>query len=261
MPCIASCTSSSRQTSTCSSTCDRRVGTVEGCLIRAKAGFSTGSSGYKWYTVGIPWGLHSMDDRSRFSQSWMRTMRHHPLAVAAVVLLAAESACHRSPSQAPYVDHRIEIVGSDNYVGRVKDALALLADRAPDAFADVERYVGRIQHSERSAMWAHFEPPTYKMSDRTAMASLTWCAGSIVHEAHHSKLYHEYRAAHGTPVPSSAYGGVRRERECIEQQLKVARRIGASRYEIQYLESLDGTHGDVDKDGDSDWADYFWQDW
>jgi hypothetical protein len=62
-------------------------------------------------------------------------------------------------------------------------------------------------------------------------------------------------------VPEDAYGGVNIERFCIGYQLEVAKQIGAPQSEIDYLSTLDGTHCDVDHDGDCDWDDYQNRNW
>lgn len=104
--------------------------------------------------------------------------------------------------------------------------------------------------------------PRYEVGDATAFFSIIWYASTIAHDATHSELYAQYLAAHpGEPVPDNAYGGVDIERFCIGYQLEVSRRIGVPQSEIDHLSSLDGTHSDLNHDGDCDWNDYKNRDW
>jgi hypothetical protein len=88
-------------------------------------------------------------------------------------------------------------------------------------------------------MYAYYNPPTFQMSAKEALLNesnkdyaLQWCASAIVHDAYHSKKFHDYQEAHGHS-PSHAYPpidvwtGVAVERECIAFQKKVCGEIGA----------------------------------
>jgi hypothetical protein len=155
----------------------------------------------------------------------------------------------------------VEVRGSPEFVGRIKAALQLLCDRSPDEFDIVQKYVGRIQQAERSGMNADAHPPTLDLSDRTSNYSLTWCAGSIVHDAYHSKLFHDYRTEFGEPVPDSAWRGKAREMECNQLQMSVLKNIGAPAFELEHLSRQDGGHFDLDGDGEETWNDYYKRDW
>jgi hypothetical protein len=156
----------------------------------------------------------------------------------------------------------VKIKGNSEFVAQTRAALTLLEQKAPDAFEKVQTYVGIIEQGQHSGMWAWEQPPRYEVGDTTAFFSVSWYASTIAHDATHSELYAQYQAAHpGEPVPDDAYGGVEIERFCIGYQLEVARRIGAPQSEIDYLSTLDGTHCDVDHDGDCDWDDYQNRNW
>jgi hypothetical protein len=156
----------------------------------------------------------------------------------------------------------VKIKGNSEFVAQTGAALTLLEQKAPDAFEKVQTYVGIIEQGQHSGMWAWEQPPRYEVGDTTAFFSVSWYASTIAHDATHSELYAQYQAAHpGEPVPDDAYGGVEIERFCIGYQLEVARRIGAPQSEIDYLSTLDGTHCDVDHDGDCDWDDYQNRNW
>lgn len=155
----------------------------------------------------------------------------------------------------------IEILGSREFVRQVEDALELLQSDSPDAFAVVSRYICCIRQNGRSGMRADADPPTFDFSPRSAHYSLTWCAGCIAHDAYHSKLYHDYREAHGEPVPDDAWGGKVKESECNEFQLAALHDISAPEDEIKYLAAQDGSHFDLDGDGKRTWNDYRIQNW
>ncbi len=155
----------------------------------------------------------------------------------------------------------IHIRGDNDFIKRVETSLALLRDKSPEAFALTQQYVKRIQKRRRSGMRAYADPPTFDLSARSACHSVTWCAGVIAHDMYHSKLYHEYRHAHGEPVPDDAWCGQMRELECIDYQLRVLQQIGAPQYEIAHVSEQDGTHYDIDGDGQFTWRDYWKRDW
>lgn len=155
----------------------------------------------------------------------------------------------------------IEVLGSREFIAQVTTALDLLRNQAPEEYELIRGNVGRIRQGQHSGMAAYEEPPTYEMNDRTAFYSLTWCASTIAHDAYHSKLYHDYKTSFGEPVPEDVWTGQQAELECMEFQAEVLRKIGAPEGEIRYLNSLDGTHYDVDKNGRYDENDYNARDW
>ncbi len=156
----------------------------------------------------------------------------------------------------------IKIKGNSEFITQTRAALTLLEQKDPDAFKKIQTYVGIIEQGEHSGMWAWEIPPRYEVGNVTAFYSVTWYASTIAHDATHSELYAQYQLTHpGEPVPEDAYGGVEIERFCIGYQVEVAKRIGAPQSEVDYLSTLDGTHCDVDNDGDCDWDDYQNRDW
>ncbi len=167
-----------------------------------------------------------------------------------------------TPPADPTIYGNIKIIGSEEFVTQTRAALALLEAKDIAAFNKIQTYVGIIQQGEHSGMWAWEVPPRYEVADPTAFYSLTWYASTIAHDATHSELYQQYAAAHpGENVPEDAYGGVENERFCNGYQLEVLKRIGAPQHEIDHMAAQDGTHCDVDDDGDCDWDDYQNRDW
>jgi hypothetical protein len=155
------------------------------------------------------------------------------------------------PRPGPTAYGGILITGSPEFVEQTRQALSLLEAEAPAAYAKVQAYVGIIAQGEHSGMWAWEEPPRYEVGDATAFYSVTWYASTVAHDALHSELYHTGQEWEGVDV----------ENFCNGYQLTVLEQIGAPQNEIDYLAGLDGTHCDVDEDGDCDWSDYEDRDW
>jgi hypothetical protein len=156
----------------------------------------------------------------------------------------------------------IKIVGTTEFVTQTRAALALLEQKDPQAFAKIQTYIGIIEQGDHSGMWAWEDPPRYEVGDATAFFSVTWYASTIAHDATHSELYVQYQRKHpGQPVPQQAYSSVEVEIFCNTYQLKVLQHIGAPENEVDYMATLDGSHCDIDKDGDCDVLDYQNRDW
>ena len=142
-----------------------------------------------------------------------------------MLILATQSGLAQEP----------EIIGSAQYSNRVHQALLLLESHDANAYAIVTNNIGRITEGEHSGMWAYQNPPTYEMSDVTAFHSLTWCAATIAHDSYHSKLYHDYKSAHaGESVPDEIWIGRTAEQQCMQHQIEVMKRIGATQRELDW---------------------------
>jgi hypothetical protein len=172
-----------------------------------------------------------------------------PSAVPSATLLSTPVAA--APGESGEYNGAVQIIGNADFVAQTRLALYLLETRAPDAYQKVQTYVGIIMQGEHSGMWAWENPPRYEVGDRTAFASATWYASTIAHDATHSELYHNGQEWEGIPA----------EQFCNAYQLEVLKQIGAPQGEIDYMAGLDGTHCDVDGDGDCDQADYENRDW
>ncbi len=148
--------------------------------------------------------------------------------------------------------HGIEVSGSGAFQSQVRSALDLLRTKAPEEFAIVATYVKRIEEHQRSGMDVARDPPTCQLAPATAYASITWCAGVISHEAHHALIFQS---------TSAGYGGRHEEQQCIKRQIDVMKRIGAPQSEVDYLAGQDGSHFDLDGDGEYTSKDYELRDW
>ena len=183
------------------------------------------------------------------------------------IVMLCIAACARTiapvtPSNDPKRVGNIKIKGTPEFTTQTRAALILLEQKDPEAFHIIQTYIGIIEQGEHSGMWAWEQPPRYEVGDTTAFFSVTWYASTIAHDATHSELYAQYEIAHpGQPVPQEAFSGVEIERFCNGYQLEVLKRIGAPQSEIDYMSTLDGTHCDIDRDGDCDWEDYQNRNW
>jgi hypothetical protein len=153
-------------------------------------------------------------------------------------------------------DETITIVGSEAFVDHVRKTLTLLQSKSPSGYPVVRQYIGRIKEGTTSGMYAYYNPPTFRMSAKEALLgesnkvyALQWCASAIVHDAYHSKKYHDYREAHGYShhpyPPIYVWTGEAVERECIAFQKKVCGEIGAYQRICEYLENCDGRYCEV----------------
>ncbi len=156
------------------------------------------------------------------------------------------------------------IKGTSEFKNQISQALDLLKEKAPEAYDMVNEYVGTIEQRKRTSMGAQKMPPRMSMADKSTYFSLTWCAGTIAHEAFHSKLYHDYRRKHPWrfwPVPRKIWANFETERKCVKYQLEVLKQINAPIGEIFNVAKQDGTHGDLNRDGKIDRKEYSVLDW
>ncbi len=157
---------------------------------------------------------------------------------------------------------QVDIVGEIDFQISVYLALELLKYKSAKHYQLIQDYIRLIRQAERSGMRAYDKPPTFELSVTSSDYSLTWCACTIVHDAMHSKLYHDYQQQQGdTDVPADAWTGVAAEKVCLAVQLNALRQLGAPLHEIAHLAQQDGSHADIDNDGVSSWEDYYSRDW
>ena len=144
----------------------------------------------------------------------------------------------------------IRIVGRRDFVVQVKRALWLMKDKHPYSFVTTKKHVGVIQESPSTSWMAMGQsPPVCLLSREDAFDSVSWCAGLIAHETHHSKLYNDYRTRHGLPVPRWISVGPAAEYQCLQHQLSVLEFVGAPKSKIDYIRRGDVSYsmrrGDV----------------
>lgn len=139
-----------------------------------------------------------------------------------------------SNKTAPYFpsEYKLQIKGDSECVKDTNDALDNLRVAAPSEYANVKKYIGIIECVEsNSGIAVKEEPPRFQVGRATyasSYGSMTYAA-VIAHEACHSRLYREYLTAHlGGEVPQDVYGGRNGEGKCLNVQVGVLKKLGAS---------------------------------
>ena len=154
----------------------------------------------------------------------------------------------------------MQIKGDDKFQAQIAAALALLEKQAPAQHQFVYHYIGKIEQAPRSGMRAYDNIPTLQLNDRTTFYSLTWAAGSIAHDACHSRLYLEYKKRNAK-VPDHIWIGKDAENTCLAYQLSVLKEIGAPVAEIEYFKTISPDYYDPNKNGKFNWDDYRKRNW
>lgn len=134
----------------------------------------------------------------------------------------------------------IAIEGDGRFTANIQNALDIIRTQTPSTYGIVLRYIGIIRQGASSGMWAWLTPPTFVVGTATYTASSTWLASAIVHDAIHSRQYHQHRARYGLPVPHDVWGGMEAEMEALLIQIEFLRQIGAPAHEIDHAESMYG---------------------
>lgn len=130
---------------------------------------------------------------------------------------------------------QIRIRGTKKFIKTTKDALNLLKEKDPINYRVVIRNIGAIV--EHKLNWNSYfnglqEVPTAFINKKTYTHNLEWYACGIVHEAYHSKLYHDAILDGIDPIPE--YSGYHAEMYCLTKQIQCMRRIGASKEDIDW---------------------------
>lgn len=132
----------------------------------------------------------------------------------------------------------IIIQGDENCRNKTEEALALLQEKAGDYFNMVLDNVGMIQCvEEQSGMQADPVLPIYYAGSRTRDAGEIWYAGTIVHDACHSKLYNEYLASHEN-VPYEIWTGKKAELACLGEQYKALIKLEADDWILEHMQNM-----------------------
>jgi len=145
-----------------------------------------------------------------------------------------------APAAAPVFTTPIQIKGTDACQTDTLAALKLLSTSAPTHYATVTKYIGIIECvTQGSGIYAYEVPPRYVVGDATRTAGTVWYAGTIAHDAGHSKLYHDYLASHPKQeVPDDVWTGQSAEATCLQAQYDALSKIGASQYQLDYVQNI-----------------------
>lgn len=128
-------------------------------------------------------------------------------------------------------------------IDKTTKALELLKAKSSENFSDVKKFVGVIECAlGGSAMYAMENPPRYQVGDKTRDTGTIWLAGTIVHDANHSKLYHLYLQEHpGFVVPPNIWTGKDAEKRCLDSQYDALLDIGADLTTLNYVKNVINT--------------------
>ena len=125
----------------------------------------------------------------------------------------------------------ITIKGDDACKADTLNALKAIANSAPGHYSVVTRYISVIECvAAGSAMYAYESPPRYAVGDSTRTAGTIWYASTIVHDANHSRLYHE----------GKAWTGGDAENICLDAQANSLALLGAGQSTIDYVNGMKG---------------------
>lgn len=137
----------------------------------------------------------------------------------------------------------ITIRGNESCVTSTLKALKLLSDNAPTHYAVVTQNISIIECAPSgSGMYAYEDQPRYVVGDATRNAGLIWYAGTIAHDAGHSKLYHDYLSAHpNNAVPVDVWTGENAERACLDAQYNALAKLNSPQYYLDYVSNVINT--------------------
>jgi hypothetical protein len=147
-----------------------------------------------------------------------------------------------------------EIVGDSDSVAKIKNALELLKTKAPEHYAIVANYIGKINVSDAGSGMHWWEsPPRFQIGKASvdqygpdSPQSPILLAGTILHDAVHSKLAHDYLSEHpGTSldgVPKDITEGKKAESLCLAAQLDVLKKLGAVEENLEEIKNSAGSN-------------------
>lgn len=148
--------------------------------------------------------------------------------------------------------HGIHLEGDSSFIEKTVSALSLL--RNLPHFVEVKNYIGIIRQARRSGMKAYDTPPTFEVGNPTANHSPIWYASAIVHDAHHSFLYHaEKKRLNGAEPAEESWTGQAVENICLQVQLNVLKALNADSQVIEHVERLIGNPTYQDNYEARDW--------
>lgn len=130
------------------------------------------------------------------------------------------------------------IDGDMKFIEKTDAALSLIKEKSPEHYKLVKGYISIIRKGKKTGMWAQETPPFYEVAPMTSDGTLSWYASTIVHDAYHSKLFHDYLDEFGTFPPDDVWTGRKAENSCLEVQESFLRKIQAPAGEIQHVQRM-----------------------
>ncbi len=140
----------------------------------------------------------------------------------------------------PLGPFKIKITGVGDCASKTNQALDLLRNKAKIHYDTIVKYVGIIECTEsQSGMYVWENPPRYQVGKATVDAGTIWFAGTITHDACHSKQYHDYLFENPLiNVPSGVYTGRSAEAQCLDVQYDALHKIGATQETLDYITNI-----------------------
>ena len=196
------------------------------------------------------------------------------LLIFAVIFLASSSSVSAQPSRGISYSERnlltfenftlepnAAFIDETEFINKIKNAVLLLKNNSPDEFKTMQSVIGKIRATQISGANYNEEIMTIDIARRTFEASLAWLTSVLAHETHHIKKYKDTGKKYGdahliTDKKAALQVMIDEELECNRVQLAVLKKVGGTKFEIEYLKAQKGDHFDIDKDGDYDWDDY-----
>ena len=130
---------------------------------------------------------------------------------------------------------QIKLKGTKEFIESTKEALKLLKERDPMNFKIVVQNIKQIQE-HRENWYSYFcvleGLPTARINKKTYTHNIEWYACGLVHEAYHSRQYHE--ALLDGENPMKACTGYSAEMYSLTKQIECMKRIGACEEDIDW---------------------------
>jgi hypothetical protein len=144
----------------------------------------------------------------------------------------------------------VVIIGDCGFVRATTEALELLKNKTPDAYALLQKHVGCIVSSKPTrvskqpfaaccitGLLALAPTTAVLMRPYGSELSIEQRAGILAHETYHAELYRLAERRHpGQKVPKDAYLGEYAESLCVAYECGVLRRLGADVFYIYRVE-------------------------
>jgi hypothetical protein len=130
---------------------------------------------------------------------------------------------------------QIRLRGSKEFIEITKEALNLIKEKDPMDFKVLVKNIKLIEeHRENWYSYFCFEKgiPIARINKKTYTHNLEWYACGLVHEAYHSKQYHD--ALLDGEDPMKACSGYSAEMYCLTKQIECMKLIGASEEDLAW---------------------------
>ena len=152
-------------------------------------------------------------------------------------VMQCEAVRYNPPKLGPF---KIEIKGDQYCKDKVNEALDFMKDNSPKFYTKVITYIGVIECTDKNkSSYISIDTPTVTLADMKFFVTVTQLAGTLVHEAHHSELYNQYKIKNKVnEVPTEIHSGRKAEEQCVNETIKFLKEVNAPTNEIYYEENI-----------------------